>query len=257
VIPAVAQFLSFPLRDCDPLKSQSLIDKAVSMRKKCERKSFITMNDWIFLSISLILMTILFLSEIRTKPESTENHCLSRCRNRKSQSKKKTSSKTKQQKDSVHHKSLDKEPQCHESDPLLELHSSAETAQPSIDTVQQSDEMAQETGEAVQLVGGMAQQTGGAVQLIGGTAQQSDNTVQQSVDTVQQSVDTVQPSDNTVQQSVDTAQSSDNTVQQSVDTAQQLGEMTQQTGNKVQQFSQTIQPSRVIPYTASKPLSGI
>jgi hypothetical protein len=199
VIPAVAQYLSFPLRDSDPLKFQSWIDKAVSMLKKCERKSFITVPDWIFLVISLILTTILFLSVIRTKPESTKNHCLSRCRKRKSHFKKKTSSTTIKQKDPIRHKSLDKEPQCHESVPLLELHSSAETAQ-------QSDEMAQETGEVVQIVGGMAQQTGGVVQLIGGMAQQSVDTVQQSVGTAQQSGGMTQQTGNRVQQSSETIQ---------------------------------------------------
>jgi hypothetical protein len=194
VIPAVAQFLSFPFPDIDPLKSRSLIDEAVSMLKKCERKSFITMNDWIFLGISLILTIILFRSMIITKQESTENHSSSRPRNRNSQLERKTSSTTKQQKDLIRLKSLDKKPQLPESDPLLEVPSSAETAQPSIDTVQQSDGMTQQTGEVVQLIGGaaqqtgriaqliggMAQQTGGIVQLIGGTAPESGNMVQQS-----------------------------------------------------------------------------
>jgi hypothetical protein len=144
VIPTVAQFLSFPFPDIDPLKSRSLIDEAVSMLKKCERKSFITMNDWIFLGISLILTIILFLSMIITKQESTAN------KNRNSQLEKKTFSTTKQQKDLIRLKSLYKEPQFHGSVPLLEVHSSTETLQQFIETAQPSGGMAQQTGNMVQ-----------------------------------------------------------------------------------------------------------
>jgi hypothetical protein len=230
VIPAVAQFLSFPFRDIDPLKSQTLIDKAVSMLKKCERKSFITMNDWIFLGISIILTIILFLSVIITKQESTENWSSSRRRNRNSQLERKKSSRTKQQKDLIRHKSLDKEPQIHESVPLLEVHSSAETAQPSIDTVQQSDGMAQQTGEVVQLIGGMAQQTGGIVQLISGTAPQSGGMAQQT--------------GRVVQLIGGMAQQTGGIVQLISGTAPQSGGMAQQSG-------------RVIPYTDPKLSYGI
>jgi len=194
VIPVVAQFLSFPLRNIDSLKSQSLIDEAVSMLQKCERKSFITMHDWIFLGISFILTIILFLSVIINKPESTKNHRSSRCRNRNSQLKRKTSSTTKQQKDLIRHKSLTKEPQFHESVHLLEVNSSTENAQPSIDTVQQSDGMVQQTGGILQLTGGIAEHIGGVVQLIGGTAPQSGNTAQESGGMEQQTGNIVQQS---------------------------------------------------------------
>jgi hypothetical protein len=173
VIPAIAQFLSFPFRDIDLLKPQSLIDDAVSMLKKCERKSFITMTDWIFLGISLILTIILFLSAIITKQGSTENHSSSRRGNGNLQSERKTSSTTKQQMDLIRHKSLDKEPQIHESVTLLEIHSSVET-------VQESDRMAQQTGEVVQLIGGTAYPSVDTAQQAGNMVQQSSATIQLS-----------------------------------------------------------------------------
>ncbi|UJR12020.1 hypothetical protein I4U23_016198 [Adineta vaga] len=70
IIPAAFQYQSFPTHDIDSLKLHSLIDKALSMFQKCERKSLLPRNDLIFLIISIIFTVVFLVCERK----STENH---------------------------------------------------------------------------------------------------------------------------------------------------------------------------------------
>ncbi len=75
VIPTVFQVRSFPFGNIDPLQSQSVIDEAVSLLKKCQHKSFIPMDDRIFFGISIVLTIIFILLAINSKRNRTEGLC--------------------------------------------------------------------------------------------------------------------------------------------------------------------------------------
>jgi hypothetical protein len=132
VIPTVFQFRSFPSFNIDPLKSQSVIDEMVSVLKKCKRKSFIPidnriflgipMDDWIFLGISIVLI-IFFILATRWKQKPTQDHSSSRRSSRSSLSEEQVP-ETNRQGNGIRLEPLDRESQAVELMPLLETESS-------------------------------------------------------------------------------------------------------------------------------------
>lgn len=93
VISTIAQFYSFPFYNIDPLKFQTVIDTATSMLTKCERKFLISIEDCIFLAISIVFMIIFVLWGVKEKPEPTPDQSQPRNNTRTTASKKRDSSR--------------------------------------------------------------------------------------------------------------------------------------------------------------------
>jgi hypothetical protein len=74
-----------------------VIDEAVSLLKKCQDKSFIPMDDWIFFGISIFLTLIFILLPTSSKRNQTEGSSSSESKSTIPQLKKDNSSGTDQQ----------------------------------------------------------------------------------------------------------------------------------------------------------------
>lgn len=131
VIPTVVQIHSYPFLDIDPLKIQSVIAKANSTLKQCERTSFFPMDDRIFLGVSIILTIIFILLAKTIKQNPTEDHSLSRGRTINPPFESNGSSGTKRRKGSNRCQSSNREPGKPEDTPLLKRHQAGGTAQQS------------------------------------------------------------------------------------------------------------------------------
>jgi hypothetical protein len=131
VIPTVVQIHSYPFLDIDPLKIQSVIAKANSTLKQCERTSFFPMDDRIFLGVSIILTIIFLILAATIKQNPTEDHSLPRVRTSKPQFESNDSSGTNRRNGSSHGQSSNREPGKSEDIPLLERHQADRKAQDS------------------------------------------------------------------------------------------------------------------------------